>query len=161
MAWYAKSVPRKSRVDGVYVKAYYWYANSQPIIVCKIRPRGIPTEEAIIKWLIKSNYKMLNDFWYILIHCSFITSSLRFWNGCLPRTQHPSGNVAHQPVMAALSFLELWKLTLLPVPGRQLGSSPILWSGLNAPQGISRASGRCTLHGHMGERNEFKFWCNV
>lgn len=34
---------------------------------------------------------MLNDFWYILIHCSVITSSLRCWNGCLPRTQHPSG----------------------------------------------------------------------
>lgn len=91
MAWYAKEVPRKSCLDGVYMKAYYWYANSQPIIVCKIRPRGIPTEEVIIKWLIKSNYKMLNDFWYILIHCSVITSSLRFWNGCLPRTQHPSG----------------------------------------------------------------------
>lgn len=91
MARYAKEVPRKSCLDRVCVKAYYWYANSQPIIVCKIRPRGIPTEEVIIKWLIKSNYKMLNDFWYIRIHCSVITSSLRFWNGYLPRTRHPSG----------------------------------------------------------------------
>lgn len=59
---------------------------------------------------------MLNDFWYILIHCSIITSSLRFWNGCLPRTQHPSGKRSSSASNGCPLFLELWKLTLLPVP---------------------------------------------
>lgn len=34
---------------------------------------------------------MVNYFLYVLIHCSVITSSLKYCNGCLPRTQHPSG----------------------------------------------------------------------
>lgn len=50
---------------------------------------------------------MLNDFWYILIHCSIITSSLRFCNGCLPRTQHPSGEHGSSAGNGCPLFLEI------------------------------------------------------
>jgi hypothetical protein len=67
------------------------------------------------------------------------------------------GNVAHQPVMAALSFWNFENSHSCLFQFQQLGSSPIRWSVLHAPQEISMASDPGILHGHMGEKNEFKF----
>lgn len=47
------------------------------------------------------------------------------------------GNIAHQPVMAALSFWSFENAHSCLFQVNSLGSPPMLWSGLNVPQGIS------------------------
>lgn len=105
---------------------------------------------------------MVNYFLYVLIHCSVITSSLKYCNGCLPRTQHPSGKHSSSACNNC-PFKKLCKLRAWALPARQLVLHPGPWSMYNALQQISPRYGLSSpkaTHVHMWEWSFGLMWAS-